>query len=161
PEYVALSYTWRASRPEDEVLHEITFSDRYRKKITRNLLLAMRMLRHLGHLTVWIDQLSINQEDLGERGEQVRSMAQIYSRASKVVIYLGEENETSLAALKCLPEALRFIQQCREAEAEGRDPKLIPGLRLGRDALEAWMGIYDYPWFKRVWVVQETLLAKQ
>ena len=161
PEYVALSYTWRAPHAEDEVLHEITFSDRYRKKITRNLLLAMRMLRHLGHVTVWIDQLSINQEDLGERGEQVRSMAKIYSRASKVVIYLGEENETSLAALRCLPEALRFIHQCREAEAEGRDPKSIPGLRLGRDALEAWMGIYDYPWFKRVWVVQETLLAKQ
>jgi hypothetical protein len=40
------------------------------------------MLRHLGHIRVWIDQLFINQEDLGERGEQVRSMAEIYSRAS-------------------------------------------------------------------------------
>jgi len=162
PEYVALSYTWRASHDDgDEVLHEVIFSDRYRKQITHNLLLAMRALRHLGYLTVWIDQLSINQEDLEERGEQVRSMAQIYSRASKVVIYLGEETETARAAVQCLQDASSFVDECCKAEAEGQDPRLLPSLRLRRDVLEAWLGIYDYSWFTRVWVVQETLLAKQ
>ena len=163
PEYVALSYTWQSSESssEDDEVHEVTFSNRYRAQITHNLLLALRTLRHNGYRTLWVDQLSINQQDLAERGDQVSIMAAIFSKASKVVVYLGPETDVAHQALGSLQEVSVFIERCRELEAEGSDPRVVPSLKLPRRVLEAWLGIYDYSWFKRVWVVQETLLARE
>ena len=47
--------------------------------------------------TFWIDSICINQEDDEERTQQVSIMRMIYQQASKVTIWLGEEDEeTSL-----------------------------------------------------------------
>ena len=162
PRYIALSYTWHTSRDEEsELLDVVTIDNRYHKRVTSNLMMALRALRHLGYLTVWIDQLSINQDDLEERGDQVRRMAQIFSQASAVVIYLGEETEIARTALQYLSEASKFVRECEKADSGSQDQIAVPSLRLRREALEGWLGIYDYSWFTRVWVVQETLFARQ
>ncbi|EAT84924.2 hypothetical protein SNOG_07458 [Parastagonospora nodorum SN15] len=41
----------------------------------------------------WIDSLCINLTDGNEREQQVRIMADIYKRAKRAVIWLGEEKE--------------------------------------------------------------------
>jgi hypothetical protein len=48
--------------------------------------------------TFWIDALCINQKSNKERGHQVQLMGDIYSRASKVVVWLGDEG-TSISYL--------------------------------------------------------------
>jgi hypothetical protein len=43
----------------------------------------------------WIDAVCINQEDIQERSQQVLLMWSIYSKASRVVVWLGEEQDNS------------------------------------------------------------------
>ena len=59
--------------------------------ITRNLYAALRRLRYrcLDRF-LWVDSICINQEDIEERGRQVRLMAEIYAYANRVVVWLEE-----------------------------------------------------------------------
>ncbi|KAH7629769.1 heterokaryon incompatibility, partial [Sordaria sp. MPI-SDFR-AT-0083] len=41
--------------------------------------------------TIWIDAICINQGDNEEKGHQVQSMAKIYAKASRVIVWLGEK----------------------------------------------------------------------
>jgi hypothetical protein len=84
--YEALSYVWG-----DE-------NDRFPIKvegcsvsITKNLYSALKYLRLENQIRIlWIDALCINQSDIREREQQVAFMGLIYSRASLVVVWLGE-----------------------------------------------------------------------
>jgi hypothetical protein len=59
--------------------------------ITFNLEGALQILRDEKiSIRLWIDALCIDQSNMEERSEQVKSMARIYSQASRVVIWLGE-----------------------------------------------------------------------
>jgi len=40
---------------------------------------------------VWIDAICINQDNLDERSQQVSLMTDIYSKARRVIIWLGED----------------------------------------------------------------------
>ncbi len=43
--------------------------------------------------TVWVDALCNKQADVEERNERVKSMARIYSQATQVLVWLGEEDK--------------------------------------------------------------------
>lgn len=111
-QYEALSYTWGTTfgQPDEDAteghktmlerafltqpsesgkicLHGITIST------TVNLSLALRRLRYSDESrTLWIDAVCIDQDDLMERSAQVVQMAQIFTRASRVVIWIGEDS---------------------------------------------------------------------
>ena len=97
PGYEALSYTW--GDPLDTrtvMLKDQPF------QVTKNLEAALRNLRHrLIHGTksndrvLWIDAICINQTDIQERNVQVRRMLDIYKSATRVVIWLGEGDQTA------------------------------------------------------------------
>ena len=42
---------------------------------------------------LWIDYLCIDQSDVEERSLQVRIMGDVFSRAARVIIWLGEETQ--------------------------------------------------------------------
>ncbi|KAK5626742.1 hypothetical protein RRF57_002457 [Xylaria bambusicola] len=90
----ALSYVWGS--PTDLVDIDVdgaTFS------ATRNLYLALRRLREqIGRTggnddsrTLWVDAVCIDQEDADEKRHQVQLMGDIYSQASRGLLWLGEE----------------------------------------------------------------------
>jgi hypothetical protein len=62
----------------------------------------------------WIDFVCINQSDLEERKQQVEIMYEIFSKASKVVAFLGDESDGS----DNVPELLETIRvaNCRYVE---------------------------------------------
>ena len=71
--------------------------------VTSNLHHLLLHIRHPdGMRTLWIDQICIDQdknpERLQEKMAQVRSMAEIYSAASNVLIWLGEEDSDTATA---------------------------------------------------------------
>ncbi|PMD31301.1 hypothetical protein L207DRAFT_519556 [Hyaloscypha variabilis F] len=72
-------------------------------KVTENLYHLMLRLRLPGQMrTLWIDQICIDQDEnpekLDEKMAQVRMMAEVYSAAENVLIWLGEEDsETGTA----------------------------------------------------------------
>ncbi|KAL1641381.1 hypothetical protein SLS58_006082 [Diplodia intermedia] len=84
--YKALSYVWGSTKnPEPISLQG------FQHNVTKNLAQALRRLRERDRIvTLWIDALSINQEDSSERGSQVQAMRDIYENAEEVLVYLGE-----------------------------------------------------------------------
>jgi hypothetical protein len=128
PQYEALSYVWGEAAERNEIL-----LDGQPTSITRNLWTALKYIRKSGtSRTLWIDAICINQNDMHERNEQVRQMGQIYSQASRVLIWLGppdaEIENTMLALL--IPGAL-----------EGRQYKQFP-----KDIALGLRRILSQPW---------------
>lgn len=62
--------------------------------ITANLGAVLRDIRDMNKvLTIWVDALCINQDDIFERNQQVRIMGEIYRQASSTIIYLGPTSQ--------------------------------------------------------------------
>ena len=89
--YGAPSYTWGSSRKEKTII-----LDNNALSVTENLHTALVYLRDpFDARTLWVDAVCIDQADLEERRQQVQAMAAIYNTASRVVMWLGEEDESS------------------------------------------------------------------
>lgn len=94
--YWALSYTWDNQLPDQEIRCSGS-----KILVTRNCFAALKKMRFSKAVTrIWIDSLCINQADLVERSHQVALMGEIYKKAAKVLVWLGEwTQEMSKAAL--------------------------------------------------------------
>lgn len=181
PPYEALSYTWRASQQN----HSILVQGIGDIAITDSLDTCLRHLRHeTGPLTLWIDQVCINQEDTAEKEIQVALMGEVYSRADKVVVWLGQAGNGSDELIDLL---IRFGQKAKDwgidhyrtkehfeefrniiARVDMIDPKTIEWAALCDLVQEAvlphigaLLDFYQRPWFRRIWIVQEFSLARK
>ncbi|KAM0421042.1 hypothetical protein ACHAPT_011113 [Fusarium lateritium] len=86
PSYETLSYVWG----DQSVTRQIT-CDGSPRVITESLYLALSRLRLRDRTrTVWIDQLCIDQTNEVEKSRQVSVMRDIYRKASRGLIWLGE-----------------------------------------------------------------------
>ena len=110
PRYEALSYEW--GRPEKT--KAISLQDGFTLPITESLHTALEDLREdvgpgVARL-LWIDAICINQQDIREIQSQVSIMTYIYRYATRVVTYIGPEQDNST-------EAIPFARTlCRYAE---------------------------------------------
>ena len=147
-EYEALSYVW--GDPTDRAT---MYLEGVPVRVTSNLSVALRYLRQtLTSRTLWIDALCINQADVAERNNQLRLMSHIYSRSSSVLIWLGEHDSR-------VEEAMTIIQQ-RDI---GTARKLTRRRAFDESDLE-YHGLAEMlkkKWWRRIWVIQEVLLATQ
>lgn len=120
-------------------------------EITRNLHAALLQLRDpIFERTLWIDAVCINQKDDEERSLQVAAMATIYGLASRVVAWLGEEEDRS---------GLAFQELTMMALGDNREHELSSEsvIEDGRDehlsrAIEA---VLNREYFQRMWVCIE------
>ncbi|KAJ3543656.1 hypothetical protein NM208_g3461 [Fusarium decemcellulare] len=138
PSYFALSYVWG-----DPVrCREIIVNGR-RSSITSNLDIALRRLSGWfqandfvdddGTVSMWIDSICINQDDVTEKSSQVSKMGDIFSRATRVIAWLGEASDDSDAAMECL----RFLAGLDPATIQLERVEDHPGLAAG-PALCRW-----------------------
>jgi len=89
PEYTALSYVWG-----DLTLSESLTCSGRTLHITRSLKAALHGIRRsTSPLTIWADQLCINQQDIIERNMQVQSMDKVYSKSQGVIVWLGADED--------------------------------------------------------------------
>ncbi|KAF2874341.1 heterokaryon incompatibility protein-domain-containing protein [Massariosphaeria phaeospora] len=96
--YEAISYVWGDGRDRRNVV-----CNGQRISVTRNLFDALQIFRQsqTAPRLLWADALCINQKDTGERNHQVQSMRLIYSKASRVLIWLGHaESDTVRPAME-------------------------------------------------------------
>lgn len=147
-EYEALSYTW--GEPEfTETLHVI--EDQYKTsivKITANLSDALQRVRLSDRKRMlWVDAVCINQQDDSDKSKQIPAMAQIFSGASHVLVWLGTspQGEIALANIK---KALRF-RSTGSKNFEAHFLNLESSLK----------DLVVLPWFRRRWIIQEVVLA--
>ncbi|GAB1311921.1 hypothetical protein MFIFM68171_02131 [Madurella fahalii] len=92
--YEALSYVWGLGNQHacnHYNRHYISIEEHCSFPVTTNLHAALQRLRSRQLVrVVWVDAICINQADDREKGEQVRRMAEIYSNANRVIVWLGE-----------------------------------------------------------------------
>jgi hypothetical protein len=91
---------------------------------------------------VWADAVCINQEDIRERGHQVALTGRIYTSAAKVIIWLGPDTTGSAQAAFTILRNHQSLSNIRTTD------HVAPLFELSR---------CDY--FKRIWVIQEAMLA--
>ncbi|KAF5012854.1 hypothetical protein FDECE_1144 [Fusarium decemcellulare] len=143
PSYFALSYVWG-----DPVRCRDIIVNGQRSTITANLEIALRRLsswfqeNHFvdedGTVSMWIDSICINQET---------------SPKKALIAWLGEASDDSDAAMECL----RFLAGLDPATIQLERVEDHPGLAAG-PALCRW---FERPYFKRIWILQELVLAKR
>ncbi len=86
PLYQGLSYAWGKSN----FVNTVHVNERP-LPITANLWAALRRLRRTKQERIlWIDAISINQQNLDERSYQLSLMGEIYTSASEIMIWLGD-----------------------------------------------------------------------
>lgn len=163
--YEALSYVWGVDYAPTEVC-----IDAIPVKVTSNLDSALRHLRRrLLSRVLWIDALSINQQDVQERNNQVRNMGLIYQKATSVLIWLGPVDNKDIH-LRAMLGAMQFSFSGEQSRIDLFDYICsiiavidldVAGSRNPRNrAFEVLYELVSRPWFKRLWVVQELALSK-
>ncbi|KAF1990385.1 HET-domain-containing protein [Aulographum hederae CBS 113979] len=166
-EYQALSYTWGDPTPCETI-----FINGSVMRITANCAAALRrMMRGKVSRMMWVDSICINQgsypEALEERAGQVARMDEIYGAAYSVLVFLGEGNaqtEEGFSALKRLSAA--YIAGLSAGESE-RNAKLAEYEAVVKEVMEPLetfgklSAVFNLPWFRRAWVLQEIALAKK
>jgi hypothetical protein len=179
PSYTALSYTWG----DEQALYTIHINGlpfMVRKNL-HSFLTSRTELREID-VWLWIDQLCINQEDVVEKNHQVTMMAEIYSQAQSVIVWLGEAGPHTRAAIHILGELPAFwdkhgqhIVSRRGRSAIDYSPQgwseslrsfeqyLNVSFAYGFTEDDGWSGVVDLlhrPYWSRLWVVQELFLSQ-
>ena len=144
-------------------------ADQDHLSITQNLATALPYLRYKDKIrTLWIDAICINQQDLRERSSQVKRMGDIYRLADRVVVWLGTEKNNSGHVLEMLSYVGSKVKidlvagtlspVASDSTLDGSDiPESLPHFQQGLDGLDSF---FHRPWFSRLWVWQEILLAR-
>lgn len=179
--FEALSYVWGSPT----ITNEITCDNR-KRNVGRNLYGALERLRRPDKDRVlWIDALCINQGDNKEKTQQVRIMGEIYTRARRVLIWLGNHDDIQegVGRLVSRPPKEKHI------DWSPLKPVFTNPLFIQAQSLLIWLGFegavnagveklrkpqssakFDWsslipvvqsPWFTRVWCIQELVLASR
>ncbi|KAH8749777.1 heterokaryon incompatibility protein-domain-containing protein, partial [Hyaloscypha sp. PMI_1271] len=161
PAYEALSYAWGDPTPTryDILLNEKTFS------LARNLSRALPCLRSTTEpRTIWIDAICIDQTNLEERGSQVMIMRNIFSRAHRVVVWLGGYTEPDDFS----PQGLLWDLMQREnpLESLARAGLVVRHFSELLDEIPSRERIaisrfLARPFFRRLWILQEIAVATE
>ena len=160
--YEALSYTWQS-----QTLSNYIICDGKVLYVTQILYDALRTLRRVTTSRfLWIDQLCINQEDVIERNCQVRLMRIIYNRAELVIAWLGLENDYTAAAFQLVQTIFtKHVSPDVSLDAEPEDiwdKQQMDAMGLPHFPSFAWEALarlFERPYFRRTWVVQEIVVA--
>lgn len=144
PEYTALSYTWGTEMSSGVGIALNGQGQTWRLPITRNLQVV---LEHLcagkdGPVTLWVDALCINQEDLEEKSHQITLMKDVYSRAEETCLWLGPaagDSDLAMATIGELYAARTYV---------------LPDGTLSEAHIEAINALQRREWWSRIWVLQ-------
>ena len=159
-DYEALSYVWGSQENKRIILIN-----------GRQLSVAANLAEALDHLfdsdrprKLWVDAICINQNNIQERSNQVEIMTEIYTRARKVVVWLGVLGITTQDILHRLenPE-----------DDDDQSPKHLRKWTISGNRIMSEPSAMDVedtrllselaqnPWFRRVWVIQEVAVARE
>ncbi|KAJ4403450.1 hypothetical protein N0V91_006502 [Didymella pomorum] len=130
---------------------------------------------------LWADQICIDQSNPLERAHQVAFMRNIYERAGRVKVWLGDEGRGG-AGLGWLHgqygNILDFLEPLNLDPKNQDDEETLGAIDytcevIGKalaedyihdpDLVEAWMGLRDLmysPWWGRCWVTQELIVSR-
>lgn len=127
--------------------------------VRRNLHHALQHLRHtrksssLEKRKLWINAICIDQQNVGERNHQVSQMRKIYRTAQRVLIWVGLASADSASALL-------FISCVSGSWKNVKGRSNIPSMNR-QSEFEAVRHLCQRPYWRRLWIVQEILMAEE
>ncbi|KAL2132140.1 hypothetical protein VTI74DRAFT_4146 [Chaetomium olivicolor] len=175
PSYEALSYQWADHRTvEVKVIEQ---GQEQRLLVTVSLFTALRNLQlaaaNSRTRTIWADGICINQNDDCEKSMQVKLMADIYSKAERVVTYIGDSDGYTAAAIAMARKLIQWAQpQLPISTLEEKERRYLDMCSyLGIDDI-AWdpteyhpdpiirsiQDMFNSSWTRRLWIFQESVL---
>jgi hypothetical protein len=137
----ALSYVWgNPTRISNVTCNQKTL------RITSSLEIALRAIRHPDTDTLlWADAICINQDNPRERNHQIKLMTRIYSKAKRVLVWLGPDPKSRRAGRR----AFRFAQRL---QADHDFASLVRQSPLKyRAELSLLKELASREWFHRMW----------
>lgn len=146
-EFHALSYEWG-----DESAMQTILVNGKPLQVRQNLWQFLRRaesLEWLRGLSLWVDAICIDQGTIGERNHQVRLMRRIYAQARTVIAWIGF-GDNSMRYL------LRNLRRLYERKRPWDEYNTSSRKKLLR-RVEAFSSL---PYWSRMWIIQELLLAK-
>jgi hypothetical protein len=167
PAFEALSYTWGSPESPVDILVNQAM-DQGTLSVTRNLGEALLYLRYEDKPRIlWIDAICVNQQDLDERSQQVKRMADIYSRATRVVVWLGPERaDTSLAIAffneitsHIVVEWEQMIVRLNSSDDVLWQTRALERFSSDDSILVTVDNLLSRSWFGRLWIWREIHLA--
>ncbi|KXX73982.1 Heterokaryon incompatibility protein 6, OR allele [Madurella mycetomatis] len=152
-QYDALSYMWGDPAPA----FTITVDGDKRLAVPANLYAALRDLRHpTDSLRIWVDAICINQPDTSERNHQVPLMHSIYNRPQLVRVWLDQDVDGSHPSIQKL---VSFASVDLENLDFAGAADLLGIADLISGFWDPVMDIFRNPYWNRLWVQQEIILA--
>lgn len=139
--YEALSYCWGVGHKTQSII--IVDDQKGEQKAYEELAVMPNLYTVLLHLQdhdipriIWVDAVCIDQSETREKEVQISLMAEIYAKASRVIVWLGEARDDVNEALKGIRVAAKTSMDLSKTQ--------FP--RQGISAL------LKRPWFYRIWV---------
>ena len=153
PAFEAISYTWGDST----TTHQLLIGGQA-MPITRS---AASVISHLASpwrtRLLWLDAVCVDQSSNPDKTTQVRIMPAIYSRASRVIVWLGDAPDAKIA--------FDFIHELRLWHTNGPKDEgdAFNSVRQAPDEHPKYCSLrrlLGNPYWSRVWIVQEVVLAR-
>ncbi|KAJ9139366.1 hypothetical protein NKR23_g7894 [Pleurostoma richardsiae] len=170
--FEAISYTWG----NPSLSHQILVND-LPLSITENAHEALQAVRREdSSRLLWIDSICINQADKPEKARQLLLMSDIYTSAQRVLAWLGGNLVEDAFAWALLYRLHQLYDMCFEDYLDrygapippypngqwGIDPNFVlefTGTTIDSPLWVALRSLMKRPWFRRIWVYQEAVLA--
>ena len=145
PEYETVSYAWGGEDGDSSKCLPVYIGKYWDVLLqTKN---CWSLLKHVrprrGIRLIWLDAVCINQDDTTEKEMQIARMGMIYQQSLRVVVYLGNDIVRACKSGRHHPRR-HYLHEC-SASNEALQSKLRRMIELR--------------YFRRVWVIQELLLA--
>lgn len=176
--YIALSYVWGLEMSQTPLVVNGTDF-----KATANLfdfLVRFRKISYvvpqweLAGLSLWIDAVCINQEDIPERNDQVQMMGSIYRCAKRTISWLGPDDGGSEIAVKILRDIFPRVndsirrrdllawldgEQKSLWQKDGQRPDTNT-FTTGNNFWDSCKDLLSRAYFSRSWITQELVLSR-
>ncbi|KAB2107292.1 hypothetical protein AG0111_0g3639 [Alternaria gaisen] len=157
PSYEALSYAWGTAPSLNRAI-----VNGFPVPVREGLDLGLRRLRLVDRSrTLWVDALCINQSDVRERSHQVQQMSMIYKSAEQVVVWLGEwpDLETCPNSRECQTMFVEWLNDWPLLLLSGEYVNQMKHSRFSWHLCQHALEISKLPWFRRLWIILEFVLA--
>jgi hypothetical protein len=188
--YEAVSYSWGTDRATDCLLYCDNCPSFTRQperlnvgilRITKSAALVLQRFRLVStEVILWIDAICLNQKDQDEKHYQLRHMADIYMKATRVLVWLDDrtmkdfdhdverdmDREIYTGGEKCIQFFREFGQWARHTERTLTAADWMRGQYLFETFEENSVGklvtfFQCIRWFSRRWIIQEITYARE
>lgn len=117
PSYETISYVWGSGTKSNPIQIRAHKQDVHKNTAYEMLLIPQNAFSALLYLrrddkprVLWIDAICINQDDVGERNDQVALMANIYQRADTNLIHLTTDHDLAERVLRLIRDVDKVIR---------------------------------------------------